>query len=90
MNLTIEAENGLNTAFQFWNLPKVITRLDEVMVDFLYDLKDYDINPERTADFSRVDVITMLKASCDVQRTILASPKGIANKEEFLILKLNI
>ena len=35
MNIKIEAENGLRAAFQFWNLPKVVSRLDEVMVDFL-------------------------------------------------------
>ena len=58
MNLKIEAENGLTAAFQFWKLPKVITRLDKVMVDFLYDLKDHDINPEKTSDSTRVDVIT--------------------------------
>ena len=46
MNIKIEAENGLTAAFQFWNIPKVISRLDEVMVDFLYSLTDFDVNPE--------------------------------------------
>ena len=46
MYIKIEAENGLAAAFQFWKLPNVVTRLDEVMVDFFYDFKDYDRNPE--------------------------------------------
>ena len=52
------------------------------MVDFLYSLTDYDRNPESTAYFNGIGVVTMLKAICDVQRTILASPRGIANKDE--------
>ena len=83
MNIKIEAENGLTAAFQFWNLPKVISRLDEVMVDFLYSLTDFDRNPESTANVNGIGVITMLKAICNVQRTILESPRGIATKEEF-------
>ena len=31
----IEAENGFAAAFQFWKIPKVQTRLDGVMIDFL-------------------------------------------------------
>ena len=62
LNIRIEAENGLAAAFQFWNLPKVVTRLDEVMEDILYYLTDYDRNPESTADFIGIGVITMLKA----------------------------
>ena len=34
MNIRIEAENGLAAAFQFWNLPKAVFRLDEIMTDF--------------------------------------------------------
>ena len=83
MNIKIEAVNGLTAAFQFWNSPRVISRLDEVMEDFLYSLTDSDKNPESTANFTGIGVITMLKAICDVQRTILASPRGIVNKEDF-------
>ena len=86
LNIRIEAENGLAAAFQFWNLPKVVTRLDEVMEDFLYNLTDYARNPKvATADFTSNGVITMLKAICNVQRTILTSPRGIVDKEEFNI-----
>ena len=82
MNIKIEAENGLTAAFQFWNIPKVISRLDEVMVDFLYSLTDFDVNPESTANVNNIGVINMLKAICNVQNTILESPRGIATKEE--------
>ena len=53
------------------------------MEDFLYSLTDYDRNPESTAYFTGIGVVTMLKAICDVQRTILASHRGIANKDDF-------
>ena len=38
LNIRIEAENGLAAAFQFWKIPKVVIRLDEVMVEFLYSI----------------------------------------------------
>ena len=65
-------------------MPKVISRLDEVIVDFLYSLTDFDVNPESTANVNGIGVLTMLKAICNVQKTILESPRGIATKEEFL------
>ena len=77
----------MTAAFQFWNLPKVISRLDEVMVDFRYSLTDFDKNPESTANINGIGVITMLKAICNVHRTILKSPRGIATKEKKLITK---
>ena len=83
MNIKIEAENGLTAAFQFWNIPKVVSRLDEVMVDFLYSFTDFDVNPESTANVNGIGVITMLKAICNVQKPILESPRGIATKAEF-------
>ena len=83
LNIRIDAENGLAGEFQFWNLPKVVKRLDEVMEDFLYSLTDYDRNPENTTYFTGIGVTTMLKAICDVQRTILESPRGIVDKDEF-------
>ena len=83
LNFGIEADNGLAAAFQFWNLPKVVKRLDEVMEEFLYSLTDYDRNPENTTYFTRIGVTTMLKAIYDVQRTILESPRGIVDKDEF-------
>ena len=64
-------------------MPKVISRLDEVVVDLLYSITDFDVNPESTANVNGIGVITMLKAICNVQRTILESPRGIATKEEF-------
>ena len=53
------------------------------MEDFLYSLTYYYRNPESTAYFTGIGVVTMLKAICDVQRTILASHRGIANKDDF-------
>jgi len=61
----------------------VIQRLDEVMVDFLYNLTDCDSNPESTANVNSIGVITTLKAICNIQKTILESPRGITSKEEF-------
>ena len=84
MHIKIEAENGLTAAFQLWNPPKVISRLDEVMVDFLYSFIDFDVNPESTENVNNIGVITMLKTICNVQKAILESRRGIANKEEFL------
>ena len=86
MNIKIEAENGLTAAFQFWNLPNVISRLDEVMVDLLYSLTDFDVNPESTANVNDIRVITMLKAICNVQKTILEVDK---NKNEMTSSHLN-
>ena len=81
--MRIEAENGLAAVFQFWKIPKVVTRLDEVMVEFLYSFTDFHRNPENITHFTGIGVTTMLKAICDVQRTILASPRGIVDKDEF-------
>ena len=90
MNIKMEAENGLAAAFQIWKIPKVVTRLDKVMVDFLYDLKDYDRDPENTAEITSIGAVYMLKAICIVQKTMLASPRGMLNKEDFLITKVSI
>ena len=90
MNIKIKAENGLTAAFQFWNLPKVILRLDEVMVDFLYSLTDFNINPESTANVNGSGVITMLKAICNIQRAILKTPRGILTKEDFFDNKFKV
>ena len=83
MNIRIEAVNGLAAAFQFWNLPKVVFRLDEIMTEFLYSLADFNVNPESTANVNNIGIVTMLKAVCKVQKEILESPRGIASKEEF-------
>ena len=53
------------------------------MVEVLYSFTDFDRNPENITHFTGIGVTTMLKAICDVQRTILASPRGIVSKEEF-------
>ena len=83
MNIRIEAVNGLAAAFQFWNLPKVVFRLDEIMTEFLYSLADFNVNPESTANVTNIGIVTMLKAICKVQKEILDSPRGIASTEEF-------
>jgi len=83
MNIRIEAVNGLAAAFQFWNLPKVVFRLDEIMTEFLYSLADFNLNPESTANINNIGVVTMLKAICKVQKEILESPRGIESKDDF-------
>ena len=87
MNIRIEAENGLTAAFEFWNLPKVVSRLEEVMVDLLYSFTDFDINPESTSNVNSIGVITMLKAICNVQKAILESPEALHPKKNFLTTK---
>ena len=89
LNIKIEAQNGLSAAFQFWKIPKVIMRFDEVMEEFLYSLADFDRNPENITHVTGIGMTTMLKAICDVQRTILASPRGIVSKDEFWTIKWN-
>ena len=83
MKIRIEAEYGFAAAFQFWNLPKSVFRMDEIMKEFLYSLADFNLNPESTANITNIGVVTMLKAICNVHKTILESPRGIASKEEF-------
>ena len=83
LNIRIEADNGLPAAFQFWKIPKVVLRLDEVMDEFLINITDVDRNPENITHVTNIRVSTMLKAICDLQRTILASPRGINSKDEF-------
>ena len=58
------------------------------MVDFLYDLKDYDEYPESTADFTGIGVINILKAICNVQKTLSRLPKSIFNREDFFYGKV--
>ena len=60
------------------------------MVDFLYDLKYEDRDPENTAEITSIGAVYMLKAICIVQKTMLASPRGMLNKEDFLITKVSI
>ena len=83
MNIRIEAENGLTAAFQFWNLPKVILRLDEVMVDFLYSPTHFDLNPESTANVNSIGVITILKAICNVQNQFSKTLEVLQPKKIF-------
>ena len=87
MNITIEAEYGLAAAFQFWNLPKVVSRLDEVMTDFLYSLTDFDMNPESTANVNGIGVVTMLKAICSVQKLFLEAREVLHPKRNLLTIQ---
>ena len=87
MNIRIEAEYGLAAAFQFWNLPKVVLRLDEVMTDFLYSLTDFDMNPESTANVNSIGVVTMLKAICNVQKLFLKAREVLHPKRNFLTIQ---
>ena len=46
LNIRKDAENGLFSAFQFWNLPKTRKRFDELLNDFLFRYKDFSNNPD--------------------------------------------
>ena len=39
LNVRKEAENGVLSAFQFWKLPKVWMRLNEILVEFYLNTK---------------------------------------------------
>ena len=88
MNIRIAAENGLTAPFQIWKLPKVQTRLDEVMVDILYKLKDYDKDWKNTAEIISLGAVTMLKAICNVQKAILDSTRDIIDTYDFFVNKV--
>ena len=53
---------ALQKIFIFWKPPKIITRLDKVLADLLYDYKDYDREPANTAKITSIGAVTMLKA----------------------------
>ena len=49
----------------------------------LHKLRDYDKDTENTAEIISLGAVTMLKAICNVQKTILDIPKGIIDKGDF-------
>ena len=48
LNIGKDAENGLFSAFKFWNLPKTKNLFDELLDEFIFEYKDFDNNPELT------------------------------------------
>ena len=59
LNIRKDAENGLYSAFQFWNLPKIKKLFDELLDEFIFEYKDSDNNPERTYDTTKFGVVAM-------------------------------
>ena len=84
LNIRKDAENGLHSAFQFWNLPKTKMRFDELLDEFVFEYKDLSNNPEHTFDANKLSMVSMLKAIINLQRTILSLPEGIYDKEDFV------
>ena len=62
LNIRKDAENGLYSAFQFWNLPKTRRRFDELLDEFVFEYKDLSNNPDRTCDATNFGIVTMMKA----------------------------
>ena len=74
-NIRMDAENGLPSAFQFWNLAKTRKRFDELLDEFVFEYKDLSNNPEHTFDANKLSMVSMLKAIINLQRTILSLPE---------------
>ena len=73
-----------------FGFPKAQIKLDELMVEFLFELKDYDKDQEENAQVTCHGVISMMKAFCNVQQAILMSPSGIIDKDKFFDNKVEI
>ena len=84
LNIRRDAENGLPSAFQFWNLAKTRKRFDELLDEFVFEYKDLSNNPEHTFDANKFSMVSMLKAIINLQRTILSLPEGIYDKKDFV------
>ena len=84
LNIRMDAENGLPSAFQFWNLPKTRKRFDELLDEFVFEYKDLSNYPEHTFNANKSGIVSMLKAIINLQRTILSLPEGIYDKEDFV------
>ena len=84
LNIRKDAENGLFSAFKFWNLPKTKNLFDELLDEFILEYKDFDNNTERTYDTTKFGVVTMMKAIINLQKTILDCSEGIYNKDDFV------
>ena len=82
LNIRKDAENGLFSAFQFWNLPKTKKIFDELLDEFIFEYKDFDNNPECIYDMTKFGIVTMMKAIITLQRTILS--EGIYEKDGFI------
>ena len=46
LNIRKDAENGLHSAFQFWELPKTKKLFDELLDEFIFEYKDFDNNAD--------------------------------------------
>ena len=84
LNIRKDAEKGLHSAFQFWNLPNTRMRFDELLDMFLFKYKDFSNNPESTFDGTNFGIVNMMKAIINLQRTILSRTDGIYDKDCFV------
>ena len=84
LSIRKDAENGLFSAFQFWNLPKTKKIFDELLDEFIFEYKDFDNNPECIYDMTKFGIVTMMKAIITLQRTILNCSEGIYDKDGFI------
>jgi len=84
LNIRKDAESGLKSAFQFWNLPNTRMRFDELLDMFLFEYKDFSNNPESTFDGTNFGIVNMMKAIINLQRTILSCTDGIYDKDCFV------
>ena len=82
-NIRKDAENGLYSAFQFWNLPKTRKRFDELLDVYVLN-KDLSNSPEFTYGATSFGIVTMMRAIINLQRTLLSCPEGIYDKDCFI------
>ena len=91
VNIRMDTENGLPSAFQFWSLPKTRKRFDELLDEFVFEYKDLSNNPEHTFNENTFGIVSMMRAIINLQKTILSCSEGIYDKECFVdntVLKL--
>ena len=84
LNIRKDAENGLFSAFRFWNVPKTKFLFDNLLDEFMFEYKDSDNNPERTYDLTNFGTVTMMKAIILLQKSIIDHSKGTSNKDDFV------
>ena len=72
-----------------FGFPKAQIKLDELMVEFLFELKDYDKDQEENAQVTCHGVISMMKAFCNVQQAIVDC-NSCWNKKNEIVLNINL
>ena len=58
LNIRKDAENGLYSAFQFWNQQNTRKRFDELLDVFIFEYKDFSNNPVSTFDATNFGIVT--------------------------------